>query len=141
MEGRFGGLPSLRTQVEGLLELFFLISPFKFGVWGLIEGLLELLLVEWKDSSCAAKWKTYLRADSFYQYPGIICKPSENVKIKTRKTYSRCLLFQKLPGLWHSIPENSGAKMSIFCLYLQCFECCGRCDRVCNIYFLALKFQ
>ena len=41
--GRFGGLPSLVTQVEGLLELFFLISPFKFGVGDLIEGL-ELLL-------------------------------------------------------------------------------------------------
>ena len=42
--GRFGGLPSLGTHVEDLLELFFLISPFKFGVEGLIEGLLELLL-------------------------------------------------------------------------------------------------
>jgi len=42
--GRFGGLPSLGTQVEGLLELFFLISPFKFEVGDLIEGLLELLL-------------------------------------------------------------------------------------------------
>ena len=42
--GRFEGLPSLGTQVEGLLELFFLISPFKFGVGDLIEGLLELLL-------------------------------------------------------------------------------------------------
>ena len=41
--GRFGDLPSLGTQVEGLLELFFLISPFNFGVGGLIEGLLELL--------------------------------------------------------------------------------------------------
>ena len=41
---RFGGLPSLGTQVEGLLELFFLISPFNFGVGDLIEGLLELLL-------------------------------------------------------------------------------------------------
>ena len=41
--GRFGGLPSLGTQVEDLLELFFLISPFKFGVGDLIEGLLELL--------------------------------------------------------------------------------------------------
>ena len=27
-----------------------MISPFKFGVGGLLEGLLELLLVEWKDS-------------------------------------------------------------------------------------------
>jgi len=44
VEGGFGGLPSLGTQVEGLLELFFLISPFKFGVGDLIEGLLELLL-------------------------------------------------------------------------------------------------
>ena len=42
--GRFGGLPSLGTQLEGLLELFFLISPSKFGVGGLIESLLELLL-------------------------------------------------------------------------------------------------
>ena len=41
--GRFGGLPSLGTQVESLLELFFLISPFKFGVGDLIEGLLKLL--------------------------------------------------------------------------------------------------
>jgi hypothetical protein len=29
----------------GLLELFFLILPFKFEVEGLIEGLLELLYV------------------------------------------------------------------------------------------------
>jgi len=42
--GRFEGLPSLGTQVKVLLELFFLISPFKFGVGDLIEGLLELLL-------------------------------------------------------------------------------------------------
>jgi len=41
--GRFEGLPSLKTQVEGLLVLVFLISPFKFGVGALIEGLLELL--------------------------------------------------------------------------------------------------
>ena len=44
LEGRGEDLEaSLWTQVEVLLELFFLISPFKFGVEGLIEGLLELL--------------------------------------------------------------------------------------------------
>ena len=31
-----GGLPNLGIQVEGLQELFFLVSPFKFGVGGLI---------------------------------------------------------------------------------------------------------
>ena len=30
------GLPNLGIQVEGLQELFFLVSPFKFGVGGLI---------------------------------------------------------------------------------------------------------
>ena len=42
-DSRFGGIPSLGTQVEDLVELFFLTPPFKFGVRGLIEHLLELL--------------------------------------------------------------------------------------------------
>jgi len=44
--GKFGGLSSLGTQVEGLLELFFLISSSKFRVRDLIEDLLELLLLD-----------------------------------------------------------------------------------------------
>ena len=43
---RFGDLSSLGTQVEGMLELFFLISSFKFRVRGLIEGMLKLLLLD-----------------------------------------------------------------------------------------------
>ena len=46
MEGRFGDLSSLGTQVDGLLELFFLISPFKFRAGDLIESLLELFLLD-----------------------------------------------------------------------------------------------
>jgi len=61
---RFEYLPGLETQVESMLELFFLTSPFKFEERDLIDGLLELLLTS---------YVLYPFSCQFAYHPKLVC--------------------------------------------------------------------